>query len=121
MVYKILLAKDGPVDATWAPTGGITSPTVYQVVKSTTFTSPHGISLDIHWNIFQLNHHATTWDILKLNTLSSLEFRDACWEKSHPITIDTVHAHQLCPEDLLIHIMIHGTGADPLLYPPLGN
>lgn len=113
-LYKILLEKNWTCDATWAPIDGTPSPTVYQVVKSTTFTSPYGISLDVHWNMFPLNHHATTWDILRLKTISSIAFRNACWERSTSFVLDDVACKQLCREDLLIHVMIHGTGGDPL-------
>jgi hypothetical protein len=56
-----------------------------------------GVMLDVHWHLLphQWLHHATRLDV------------EALWRSAEPLTLGTVSALQLGPEDSLIHLCLH--------------
>lgn len=108
-VVKMMLADNWQYDKTWTPESNNPVSSMYRVIKSTGFVNAQGIKLDIHWNIFALNHHAKTFDVFSLKNISSIAFRDAFWHDAVSSHIDDIPCKRLCNEDLLIHVIIHGT------------
>lgn len=82
---------------------------IFRVVKATSFRNNFGVDMDVHWNLFSLTHHTYLKDIFFLKDVSSVGFRNAIWQDAVPTKIDTVPCMRLCNEDLLIHVVIHGS------------
>lgn len=108
-VISMMLENGWHYDKPWTPEVRNPAPSMYRVVKSTGMVHPHGIKLDIHWNIFGLDHHASWYDIFSLKNISSVAFREEFWNYSVETTIDNYPCKRLCNEDMLIHIIIHGS------------
>ena len=82
---------------------------IFRVIKATSFQNNFGVDMDIHWNLFSLTHHTYLKDIFLLKNVSSIRFRDALWKDAVQTRIDTVPCMRICNEDLLIHVVIHGS------------
>ena len=82
---------------------------IFRVVKATSFRNNFGVDMDVHWNLFSLTHHTYLKDIFFLKEVSSIGFRNAIWRDAIPTTIDGAPCLRLCNEDLLIHVVIHGS------------
>ena len=94
----------------WMPDVNNPVISMYQVTKSTDFVNNYGVAMDVHWNIFGLYHHAHALDILRLKKdLPSITFRESFWQSAVPLEKPEFPAQRLCNEDILIHIVIHGS------------
>lgn len=94
----------------WMPDGNNPVPSMYQVSKSTDFDNHQGTIIDMHWNIFGLYHHVRPLDILLLRkNIPSIAFQDIAWKHAVPLQHSNFTAVRLCNEDMLIHIIIHGS------------
>jgi hypothetical protein len=82
---------------------------IFQVIKATTFSNDFGVDMDIHWNLFALTHHTRLRDIFLLKPVSSIRYRDIFWKDFVLLDMDTIRTKRLSNEDLLIHIIIHGS------------
>lgn len=94
----------------WMPDVNNPTHSMYAVSKSTDFENRKGSAIDMHWNIFGLYHHARWMDILFLKkSIPSLAFRNTFWEDAVTLKHSDFPAKRLSNEDLLIHIIIHGS------------
>ena len=107
---RIMLEQGWSYSKPWTPDVNNPVPGMYQVIKSTDFVNNHGVTMDVHWNIFGLYHHTTAFDIISLKKkLPAITFREKFWEAAIPLAVPEFPAQQLCNEDVLIHIIIHGS------------
>jgi len=107
---EIMLKNGWRHDKPWAPDANNPVTSMYQVIKSTDFVNKFGVAIDVHWNIFGLYHHTNTFDILRLKKdLPSIVFRQSFWESAVPMKVPGFPARRLCNEDMLIHVIIHGS------------
>lgn len=95
---KIMLANGWKFDKPWEPEVRNPVLSMYKVMKSTTFINDHGVEIDIHWSIFDTGRFA-----------NAEAFREACWNDSVAITVGKTETRRLSNEDLLIHIIVHGS------------
>lgn len=94
----------------WMPDVNNPVASMYRVTKSSEFENDQGVSIDIHWNIFGIYHHARVIDLLLLRkSVPSIAFRDAFWKSAVALGAPELPARRLCGEDVLIHIIIHGS------------
>lgn len=82
---------------------------IFKVIKATTFSNNFGVDMDIHWNLFALTHHTRLRDIFLLKPVSSIIYRTTFWNDAVPLVMGTMAVQRLSNEDLLIHVVIHGS------------
>ena len=73
-----------------------------RLVKEVTFVNEKGVELDIHWRLLEL------FD----DTQEALSF-DTLWNRSITVTHPTLSYRAVAPDDLLMHIVVHGAEANP--------
>jgi len=70
-----------------------------RIVKEITFINNQRMEIDMHWRIFEYKGGKKNKDIMPF---------DQMWEYSNKIYHKNSCYRTLCPEDLLIHIIVHG-------------
>ena len=109
-VVCMMLDRGWSYSKPWTPDVNNPVASMYQVIKSTDFVNRYGVAMDVHWNIFGLYHHTTALDIIGLKkNLPAIAFREKFWESAVPLDVAEFPAQQLCNEDVLIHVIIHGS------------
>jgi O-antigen/teichoic acid export membrane protein len=97
-IVELMLSNGWKYDKDNTPDVHNPVPSIYHVMKSTGFINGHGIKLDIHWTLFDIDKYP-----------ASPRFRDTAWRVAVPTTIDTTPCLRLSNEDMLIHVIIHGS------------
>ena len=87
----------------WPPVSARTFDSYVETKHAISLRDVAGRELDLHWYVFFRNR------------LDSAD--DALWERSRPATVGGVSVRLLAPEDLLLHVVVHG--ADWNAVPPV--
>lgn len=82
---------------------------LYTTMKSTTFANPYGIEIDIHWNILEVDYHTRLVDVFLLKPLPLFLFQNKFWDAATPILLEDISCLRFSNEDMLIHIIVHGS------------
>jgi len=73
-----------------------------RLVKEATFVNSRGVELDLHWRLFEIEDDGK----------DALSF-DALWAHSALVTHPTITYRIVAPDDLLLHVLVHGAAANP--------
>ncbi len=82
------------------------SSNVLNLFNEITFQNAHSVELDLHWSIFKPRFHYTFPDSFRSITHPML--LEHVWNHSVPFTIQSAACVVPCPEDMLIHLIVHG-------------
>lgn len=83
-----------------------------EILKGAAFRNNQSVEIDIHWRVFDRDRTFT----FPTHAQSRRDFQDAreasFWERSVPAELGKSSCRMLCPEDLLLHVIVHGSAAN---------
>ncbi len=80
--------------------------------REVTMVSPQGVEMDAHWALFEIDEFTSLWTFLFLRPPSLVSQSEFLWKDARPTGIEEERALVPCPEDMLIHIILHGSLAN---------
>ncbi len=85
----------------------------YHVFRTETFKAKGFLEIDVHWNPYEIDLGARFWDIITLKPLPMFSFRETSWHDAIAMRLGEQDCLRPSNEDLLIHILVHGSGMSP--------